>query len=149
MDGSNFKAMKVLKIESIPLHEDVKVIDGALIYGEVIGNYTMFYLEDSNYNEPFVAVLMNDDSMDSGIVGEKKIDKGSHVLAEMDTPLMVGKLGLFSYNGECTIRKLKVSGKNAVLEAFNKNYPEIRVGDKDEFYILGKVVESSNVDDFL
>lgn len=147
MEGSNFVRLKVLKTENLPLYENVKVINGALIYGEVVGTYTIFHLEDSNYNEPFVAILINDDSMDSGIVGEKKIDKGSHVLAEMDTPLMVGKLGLFSYNGECIIRKLKVSGENAVLEAFNKNYPEIRVDDKDEFYILGKVVESSKVDD--
>lgn len=149
MEGSNFKKLRVLKTEKLPLYEDVKVINGALIYGEVIGTYTIFHLEDSNYNEPFVAILLHDDSMDSGIVGHKKIDKGSHVLAEMDTPLIVGKLGLFSYNGECIIRKLKVSGKNAVLEAFNKNYPEIRVEDKDEFYILGRVVESSNVDDFI
>lgn len=149
MDGSNFKEIKVLKTEDIPLYEDVKVIDGALIYGEVIGTYRMFYLEDSNYNEPFVSILMNDDSMDSGIVGEKKIDKGFHVLAEMDTPLMVGKLGLFSFNGECIVRKFKVGGKNPVLEAFNKKYPEIKVEDKDEFYILGRVVESSNVNDFI
>lgn len=149
MEGSNFVRLKVLKTENLPLYENVKVINGSLIYGKVVGTYTIFHLEDSNYNEPFVAILMNDESMNPGIVGEKKIDKGSRVLAEMDTPLMVGKLGLFSFNGECIIRKLKVSGKNAVLEAFNKNYPEIRVEDKDEFYILGKVVESSKVDDFI
>lgn len=149
MEGSNFVRLKVLKTENIPLYENIKVINGALIYGEVVGTYTIFHLEDSNYNEPFVAVLLRDDSMNSVIDGEEKIDRGSQVLAEMDTPLTVGKLGLFSYNGECIIRKLKVSGKNAVLEALNKNYPEIRVNDKDEFYILGRVIESSNVNDFM
>ncbi|MGB6130006.1 MAG: S24 family peptidase [Psychrilyobacter sp.] len=149
MDGSNFKEMRVLKIEEIPLYKDVKVIDGALIYGEVIGAYTMFYLEDSNYNGPFIAVTINDDSMDPGIDGNRRIAIKSQILTEMDTPLTIGKLGLFSFNGECIIRKFKVGGKNPVLEAFNKNYPEIRVEDKDEFYILGRVVESSNVDDFL
>ncbi|MGB6130056.1 MAG: S24 family peptidase [Psychrilyobacter sp.] len=149
MNGSNFKQIKILKTEDIPLYEDVKVIDGALIYGEVVGTYTIFYFENSNYNEPFVAVLMNDDSMDSGIIEEKKIGEGSQVLAEMDSPLIVDNLGLFSYNGECIIRKFKVGGKNPVLEAFNKNYPEIRVEDKDKFYILGKVIVSRVVDDFL
>jgi len=149
MEGSNFVELKVLKTENIPLYEDIKVIDGSLIYGEVVGTYTIFHLENGHYNEPFVAVVLHDDSMDPEMTGQKKIAKGSLVLAEMDTPVMVGKLGLFSYNGECIIRKLKVSGKNAVLEAFNEKYPEIRIGEKDDFYILGRVVESSNVNDFM
>lgn len=142
MDGSNFKQIKILKTEGIPLYEDVKVIDGVLVYGETVGTYTIFHLEGSYYNEPLVAVMLYDDSMDPGVNGKQKIAKGSLVLAEMDTPVIVGKIGIFSYNGECIIRKLKVSGKNTVLEAFNEGYPDIKIEKKDKFYILGKVIES-------
>ena len=142
MDGSNFKEIKILKTEDIPLYEDIKVIDGALIYGEIVGAYSIFYLEDSHYNEPFVAITVNDDSMDPGVIGRKKIAKKSLVLAEMDTPVLEGNLGIFSYNGECIVRKLKASGKNTVLEAFNEGYPDIKIEKEDKFYILGKVIES-------
>lgn len=142
MDGSNFKQIKVLKTEDIPLYKDIKVINGALVYGEIVGTYSIFYLEDRNYNEPFVAVVLNNDSMDPGVIGKKKIAKGSLVLAEMDTPVLVGKLGIFSYNGECIIRKLKANGKSTVLEAFNEDYPDIQIEKEDDFYILGKVIES-------
>jgi SOS-response transcriptional repressor LexA len=60
----------------------------------------------------------------------------------MDTIVREGNLGIFSYNGQCIIRKLKIEGKNPVLEAFNENYSDIYIDEKDEFYILARVVEA-------
>lgn len=142
MEGSNFKKIKILKTQDIPLYKDIKVMDGSFIYGEKVGVYTLLHTEERKYNDPLVAIVISDNSMEPKDINKKKIEKGAYVLAEMDTPVVVGKIGIFSYNGECLVRKLKVSGKNAVLEAFNENYPEVRVEKEDKFYILGKVIES-------
>ena len=134
--------IKILGMEEIPLYENIKVIDGAFVYGEEVGTYTIVKTHHSHYNEPLVAILNTDDSMSSDDP-QNSIPKDYFILGEMDTPVRKGNLGIFSYNGECIVRRLKVSGKNAVLEAFNKSYSDISVEDEDEFYILAKVIEAS------
>ena len=58
---------------------------------------------------------------------------------EQNTTLENKEIGLFYYNGEYIMRRLLYRKESFVLKADNKDIPNITIGNKDEFFIIGKV----------
>lgn len=80
------------------------------------------------------AIKVNDDSM------EPKIQQGTYVYVEYNTPLNSKDYGIFKLNGEIIMRKFFTKNGKITLKAENKSYKEISVKDNDEFYIIGKIL---------
>lgn len=67
------------------------------------------------------------------------IKENAIVYIEQNTTLENKEIGLFYYNGEYTMRRLLYRKESFVLKADNKDIPNITIGNKDEFFIIGKV----------
>ena len=67
------------------------------------------------------------------------IKENAIVYIEQNTTLDNKEIGLFYYNGEYIMRRLLYRKESFVLKADNKDIPNITIGNKDEFFIIGKV----------
>ncbi len=52
------------------------------------------------------------------------------------------KIIIAVYNGELTIKRLKIKNQRWILEPANKNYPEIEINENTDFMIWGVVIYS-------
>lgn len=87
-------------------------------------------------NSVSFGIRVNDDAMDT------IYEKYSYVFVDFGTTLKAHDIGLFYYNGQILIRRLFIYGKTHLsLYADNPKYPKIRIGKKDTFYIIGKIVQ--------
>ena len=85
-----------------------------------------------------LAIKMNDVSM------EPKIKMGSYVYIEFNTPLDNKDIGLFFYNNQFYIRRLIIRKDGLALRSENRvDIPDIELKPKDNFYIVGKVVDNT------
>lgn len=86
-----------------------------------------------------IAVKMNDNSM------EPKISKDSYAYVEFNSPLDNKDIGLFFYKNQFYIRRLIIRRDGLALRSENRvDIPDICLDPKDEFYIVGKVVGTSD-----
>lgn len=86
-----------------------------------------------------LAVKMNDSSM------EPKIKNGSYAYIEFNTPLDNKDIGLFSYQNQLLIRRFIVRKDGVVLRAENRaDIPDLCLDPKENFYIIGKVVGTTD-----
>lgn len=87
-------------------------------------------------NSVSLGIRVNDDAMDT------IFEKYSYVFVDLSATLKAHDIGLFYYNGQILIRRLFIYGKTHLsLYADNPKYPKLRVGKKDTFYIIGKIVQ--------
>lgn len=88
----------------------------------------------SGLNSASFGIRINDDAMN--------IEKYSYVFIDLGATLKAHDIGLFYYNGQILIRRLFIYGKNHLsLYPDNPKYPKLRVGKKDTFYIIGRVLQ--------
>ena len=80
-----------------------------------------------------IALKVRDDSM------APTIAKNSYVFVELNSPLSNKDLGIFFYNDKVLIRKVATRNGKITLKAINSDIEDIKVGDNDTFYIIGKV----------
>ena len=80
-----------------------------------------------------IALKVEDDSM------APDIEKDSYVFVEFNTPLSSKDIGLFSYNDKVLIRKFYSRNGKITLKANNEKFEDIKIGDNDTFYMIGKV----------
>lgn len=80
-----------------------------------------------------IALKVRDDSM------APTIAKNSYVFVELNSPLSNKELGIFFYNDKVLIRKFATRNGKITLKAINSDIEDIKVGDNDTFYIIGKV----------
>lgn len=80
------------------------------------------------------AIKIADDTM------EPKIKKDSYVFVELNSLLENKDIGIFSLNNKIIIRKFSNKKEKIILKAENKNIDDILVSNKDEFYIIGKIL---------
>ncbi len=81
-----------------------------------------------------IAIKINDDSM------EKTLIKNSYAFVEFNTLLDNNEIGLFFLNNKFIIRRFFSSKGKISLKADNNDYKDIKVNEKDTFYIVGKVI---------
>ena len=83
-----------------------------------------------------MAVKVPDNSM------EPTFAKNSYVFVELNTPLVSKEYGIFQFNNSIIIRKFLPKKGTITLKADNKEIPEIKVTESDNFYIIGKVFKN-------
>lgn len=81
-----------------------------------------------------LAIKVPDDSMNNTFT------KGEYIFVEFNSPLNNKDIGLFSVNGKIVIRKFFLKRGKYTLKADSKSFEDIVITDKDEFYIIGKVL---------
>lgn len=81
-----------------------------------------------------IALKVQDSSMEPTFV------KGEYIFVEFNTPLNSKDYGLFSVNGTVVIRRFFTKKGKLTLKADAKGFDDILLTDKDEFYIIGKIL---------
>lgn len=137
--GDQLVRMEITGWREVPLYSKIKVVEGVLSYGDVIGKYSIVETNGQEKRGEVVALLSTDNSMDAPL--REKIPKGSEALIKLDAHVEEGDTGVFSVNGMTVIRVLKKEGKYPLLEALNEKYPATQINENDEFYTIGRVVE--------
>ena len=88
----------------------------------------------SNVPSSAIALKVSDDSM------EPSLKNGEYAFIEFNSLLENKEFGLFYLNGEFLIRKFHSRNGQITLKATNKAFKDIKISDKDDFSILGKVL---------
>ena len=83
----------------------------------------------------YFAVKVAGDSM------EPRIPDASIIIIKKDTPVEVGDIGAFLYNGETYVKQKKVVNNKLILHSFNLAYDSIVVYEYDEYKEYGKVIK--------
>lgn len=81
-----------------------------------------------------LALKINDKSM------EPKIEEGSYVFIEFNSPLDNKDIALFDYNGKILIRRYVIRKDAFLLRADNKEFEDIIINKNDNYNIIGKVL---------
>lgn len=71
---------------------------------------------------------------------EPKFKKDTYVFVELNSLLENKDIGVFSLNNKILIRRFVNKKSNIILKADNKDVEDIYLNDKDEFYIIGKIL---------
>ena len=81
-----------------------------------------------------LAIKIEDNSM------EPRLEKGSYVFVEFNTPLENKDIGVIEYKGKILIRRYVLRKNSLVLRADNKDFSDIELTEKDEYNLIGKIV---------
>lgn len=92
---------------------------------------------DNMQSASFILKVNNDDM-------GTKLKVGSFAYIEMNSPLNNKDIGLFEYEGKLIFRKFIVRKKDIVLRADKEGIADIIVTKDSPFYIIGKVLGSSD-----
>ena len=84
-----------------------------------------------------LALKINDKSM------EPKIEEGSYVFIEFNSPLDNKDIALFEYNEKILIRRYIIRKDAFLLRADNKEFEDIIINKNDNYNIIGKVLGTS------
>lgn len=84
-----------------------------------------------------LAVKVNDNSM------EPRLEEGSYVFVEFNSPLENKDIGIFEYNSKIIIRRYVIRKDSLVLRADNKNISDIVLSENDQYNIIGKIIGTS------
>lgn len=82
------------------------------------------------------AVRVNGDSM------EHTIENHSIVFIKRDTEVANKKIGAFLLNNEALLKRYYVTDSGIFLRSDNREYPDIRVREHDDFVIVGRYIGS-------
>ncbi len=94
--------------------------------------------QTNNLNADF-AVKVSGDSM------EPKICNGDILLIKKQSDILTSDIGIFIYYNKVYCKKF-VKAKATYLMSLNQQYKPIRIEDKDEFIINGKVIDIIHID---
>jgi transcriptional regulator with XRE-family HTH domain len=104
-----------------------------------IDNIDMLVACPYKFGRASIAVKIPDSTM------EPKLLKDSYAYVEFNSPLDNGDIGLFFINGKTIIRKFAVKGDFYVLKAISKGIEDIKLPSDSNFYILGKVIGTTDM----
>jgi len=85
-----------------------------------------------------IALKINDESMQPTLI------KGSYAYIEFNTPLNNKDIGLFYYNERLIIRRFVIRSTFIMLKSDNTDFDDIKITEKENFYIIGKILGSNN-----
>ena len=69
-----------------------------------------------------------------------RLEEGSYVFIEFNSPLENKDIGVFEYNGKIIIRRYVIRKDSLVLRADNKDFDDIILSENDTYNIIGKVI---------
>ena len=101
-----------------------------------IDNIKDFIECPSNAPSANLAVKINDDSM------TPSLKKRDFVFVELNSLLNDKDIGIFKLNKHILIRKYSNKEGKITLKATNKDFENIVVKKEDEFYIIGKILDT-------
>ena len=84
-----------------------------------------------------LALKVSDKSM------SPRLEEGSYVFIEFNSPLENKDIGIFEYNGKIIIRRYVIRKDSLVLRADNKDFDDIILSENDTYNIIGKIVGTS------
>jgi len=104
-----------------------------------IDNIDMLVACPYKFGTASIAVKIPDSAMEPDLL------KDSYAYVEFNSPLNNGDIGLFFINGQTLIRKLAIKGDFYVLKSISKNVEDIKLQKDSNFYILGKVIGTTDM----
>ena len=72
-----------------------------------------------------------------------RLEKDTYAFVEFNTPLENKDIGLFEFNKKIIIRRYVIRKDSLVLRADNKDFSDIIISEKDNYYIIGRIVGTS------
>lgn len=94
----------------------------------------------SKFGSANIALMVEDNSMEPTII------QGSYAYVEFNSPLNNKDIGLFYYNNRFLIRRFIIRKDFLMLKSDNISFPDIKLSENDDFYIVGKILGTN--DDF-
>ena len=85
-----------------------------------------------------IAVKIEDEAMEPTLL------KGSYAFVEFNSPLDSRDIGLFYYKEKFIIRRFIVRKNLSILKSDNKDFPSFNIPEKDNFYIIGKILGTND-----
>ena len=92
----------------------------------------------SSFGTASLAIKIQDNSMEPTLL------KGSYAFIEFNSPLNTKDIGLFYYNNTFIIRRFMIRKNGLILKSDNKDLPDITLSEKDNFYIIGKILGTND-----
>lgn len=129
-----------LEYKRVPLYSSISAGYGAC-ESDVI-DYIALPMVNAFSGDVF-AVRVNGDSM------EHTIENHSIVFIKRDSEVANKKIGAFLLNNEALLKRYYVTDSGIFLRSDNREYPDIRVREHDDFVIVGRYIGSViNEDEF-
>lgn len=92
----------------------------------------------TTFGSASVALRINDSSMEPTLL------KGSYAFVEYNSPLSSKDIGLFYYNNSFIVRRFIIRKNDILLKSDNRNFDDISLSEKDNFYIIGKILGTND-----
>ncbi len=122
-----------LEYKKVPLYSSISAGYGAC-ESDVIA-YIALPMVNAFSGDVF-AVRVNGDSM------EHTIENHSIVFIRRDSEVANKKIGAFLLNNEALLKRYYVTDSGIFLRSDNREYPDIRVREHDDFVIVGRYIGS-------
>lgn len=119
--------------KKVPLYSSISAGYGACDSGVI--DYIALPMVNSFSGDIF-AVRVNGDSM------EHTIENHSIVFIKRDSEVANKKIGAFLLNNEALLKRYYVTENGVFLRSDNREYPDIRVREHDDFIIVGRYIGS-------
>ena len=119
--------------KKVPLYSSISAGYGACDSGVI--DYIALPMVNSFSGDVF-AVRVNGDSM------EHTIENHSIVFIKRDSEVANKKIGAFLLNNEALLKRYYVTENGVFLRSDNRDYPDIRVREHDDFIIVGRYIGS-------
>lgn len=119
--------------KKVPLYSSISAGYGACDSGVI--DYIALPMVNSFSGDVF-AVRVNGDSM------EHTIENHSIVFIKRDSEVANKKIGAFLLNNEALLKRYYVTENGVFLRSDNRDYPDIRVREHDDFIVVGKYIGS-------
>lgn len=122
-----------LEYKRVPLYSSISAGYGAC-ESDVI-DYIALPMVNAFSGDVF-AVRVNGDSM------EHTIENHSIVFIKRDSEVANKKIGAFLLNNEALLKRYYITDNGVFLRSDNREYPDIRVREHDDFIIVGRYIGS-------
>lgn len=122
-----------LEYKKVPLYSSISAGYGAC-ESDVI-DYIALPMVNAFSGDVF-AVRVNGDSM------EHTIENHSIVFIKRDSEVANKKIGAFLLNNEALLKRYYITDNGVFLRSDNREYPDIRVREHDDFIIIGRYIGS-------
>ena len=119
--------------KKVPLYSSISAGYGACDSGVI--DYIALPMVNSFSGDVF-AVRVNGDSM------EHTIENHSIVFIKRDSEVANKKIGAFLLNNEALLKRYYVTENGVFLRSDNRDYPDIRVREHDDFIVVGRYIGS-------
>ncbi len=119
--------------EDIPVYSKVHVgVSGNLEYGEILEYITIPRLGNGS---EIIGIKVDGNSMD------RTIPDGATILVKKDVELLNNEIGVFVYQNNPIVKKIQEKDGVTILLSDNCSYDPIIILDREEYSVVGKVVE--------